>query len=46
LGVDFIICDHHLPGAELPAAVAVLDPKRPIANILIKNFPAAVLALS
>ena len=28
LGVDFIICDHHLPGTELPAAVAVLDPKR------------------
>lgn len=28
LGVDFIICDHHLPGAELPKAVAVLDPKR------------------
>ncbi len=28
LGVDFIICDHHLPGAQLPAAVAVLDPKR------------------
>jgi len=28
LGVDFIICDHHLPGVELPAAVAVLDPKR------------------
>ena len=27
-GVDFIICDHHLPGAELPAAIAVLDPKR------------------
>ncbi|NVO83598.1 single-stranded-DNA-specific exonuclease RecJ [Hymenobacter terrestris] len=27
-GVDFIICDHHLPGTELPAAVAVLDPKR------------------
>ncbi len=27
-GVDFIICDHHLPGKELPAAVAVLDPKR------------------
>lgn len=27
-GVDVIICDHHLPGAELPAAVAVLDPKR------------------
>lgn len=28
-GIDFIICDHHLPGDELPAAVAVLDPKRP-----------------
>jgi len=28
LGLDFIICDHHLPGDELPAAVAVLDPKR------------------
>jgi len=27
--VDFIICDHHRPGDELPAAVAVLDPKRP-----------------
>jgi single-stranded-DNA-specific exonuclease len=27
-GVDFIICDHHLPGDEIPAAVAVLDPKR------------------
>jgi single-stranded-DNA-specific exonuclease len=27
-GVDFIICDHHLPGEEIPDAVAVLDPKR------------------
>ena len=27
-GVDFIICDHHLPAEEIPAAVAVLDPKR------------------
>lgn len=27
-GVDFIICDHHRPGNTLPAAVAVLDPKR------------------
>ncbi len=26
--VDFIICDHHTPGDEIPAAVAVLDPKR------------------
>ena len=28
LGVDFIICDHHRPGSELPNAIAVLDPKR------------------
>lgn len=28
VGVDFIICDHHLPGDKLPNAVAVLDPKR------------------
>lgn len=28
LGVDFIICDHHLPGDQLPEAIAVLDPKR------------------
>lgn len=27
-GVDFIICDHHMPDAVLPPAVAVLDPKR------------------
>lgn len=26
--IDFIICDHHLPGTELPNAIAVLDPKR------------------
>ena len=28
LGIDFIICDHHRPGDEIPDAVAVLDPKR------------------
>jgi single-stranded-DNA-specific exonuclease len=28
-GVDFIICDHHRPGTDLPPACAVLDPKRP-----------------
>ncbi|MBK7175209.1 MAG: single-stranded-DNA-specific exonuclease RecJ [Bacteroidales bacterium] len=27
-GIDFIICDHHRPGSELPAAIAVLDAKR------------------
>lgn len=28
LGIDFVICDHHLPSKILPEAVAVLDPKR------------------
>lgn len=27
-GVDFIICDHHLPGDEVPKAVAILNPKQ------------------
>ena len=27
-GIDFIIGDHHLPGDEVPRAVAVLDPKQ------------------
>jgi len=27
-GIDIIICDHHQPGKELPAAVAILDPKQ------------------
>ncbi len=27
-GIDFIICDHHTPGDEIPAAVAVLDMER------------------
>ena len=28
LGIDFIICDHHVPDDELPCAVAILNPKR------------------
>ncbi len=31
-GIDFIICDHHRPGSELPKAIAVLDPKRDDCN--------------
>ncbi len=28
LGIDFIICDHHVPDEEMPQAVAILNPKR------------------
>ncbi len=35
-GIDFIICDHHTPGEELPDAVAVLDPKRKDCNYPFK----------
>lgn len=31
-GIDFIICDHHRPGAQLPDAIAILDPKRDDCN--------------
>ena len=36
--IDFIICDHHLPGLELPPAVAVLDPKRADCNYPYKEL--------
>lgn len=31
-GLDCIVCDHHLPGAKLPPAVAILDPKQEDCN--------------
>lgn len=37
-GVDFIICDHHRPGDEIPEAVAVLDPKRSDCNYPYKEL--------
>jgi single-stranded-DNA-specific exonuclease len=38
LGIDFIICDHHLPGDVLPDAAAVLDPKRADCNYPFKEL--------
>lgn len=37
-GVDFIICDHHLPGDEIPDAIAVLDPKQKDCNYPYKEL--------
>jgi single-stranded-DNA-specific exonuclease len=37
-GIDFIICDHHLPGDVIPKAVAVLDPKQPSCNYPFKEL--------
>lgn len=37
-GIDFIICDHHLPDEKIPNAVAVLDPKRNDCNYPYKEL--------
>ncbi len=37
-GIDFIICDHHRPGDEEPAAFAILDPKRNNCNYPFKEL--------
>lgn len=36
--IDFIICDHHLPGDEIPNAIAVLDPKQKDCNYPFKEL--------
>ncbi len=38
LGLDVIICDHHLPGERVPAATAVLDPKQDGCNYPYKDL--------
>lgn len=38
LGIDFIICDHHLPGIELPRAIAILNPKQNDCNYPFKEL--------
>ncbi len=37
-GIDFIICDHHLPGARIPNAIAVLDAKQQGCNYPFKEL--------
>lgn len=36
--IDFIICDHHRPGVQVPNAVAVLDPKQDDCNYPYKEL--------
>ncbi|MGI8581644.1 MAG: single-stranded-DNA-specific exonuclease RecJ [Chitinophagaceae bacterium] len=38
LGLDFIVCDHHLPDIELPPAVAILNPKQKDCNYPYKEL--------
>ena len=45
LGIDVIVTDHHLPEAELPPAVAVLNPNRPDCPYPEKNLCGAGVAL-
>ncbi|MBZ5603288.1 MAG: single-stranded-DNA-specific exonuclease RecJ [Acidobacteriia bacterium] len=44
-GIDVIVTDHHLPEAELPPAVAVLNPNRPDCPYPEKNLCGAGVAL-
>lgn len=37
-GIDFIICDHHLPGNELPKVDAILNPKQPDCDYPFKEL--------
>ena len=37
-GVEFIICDHHLPDEKIPDATAILDPKRVDCNYPFKEL--------
>ena len=38
IGIDFIVCDHHLPDEEIPDAVAILNPKQKDCNYPYKEL--------
>ena len=38
LGLDFIVCDHHLPDDDLPPAIAILNPKQKDCNYPYKEL--------
>jgi single-stranded-DNA-specific exonuclease len=39
LGIDVLVTDHHLPGAELPRAAAIVNPNQPGCGFPSKNLP-------
>lgn len=43
LGIDFIICDHHLPSEETPDALAILNPKQEDCNYPYKELCACAV---
>jgi single-stranded-DNA-specific exonuclease len=38
LGLDFIVCDHHLPDEQIPSAIAILNPKQKDCNYPYKEL--------
>ncbi|QMU55652.1 MAG: single-stranded-DNA-specific exonuclease RecJ [Candidatus Mycalebacterium zealandia] len=46
LGIDFIVTDHHLPGDEIPDAVAVVNPKLPGCDYPEKNIAGVGVAFN
>jgi single-stranded-DNA-specific exonuclease len=44
LGLDFIVTDHHHPGAELPQAVAVVNPRRLVEVNQFKSYSGVGIA--
>lgn len=44
IDINFIICDHHLPGSNIPNAIAVLDPKKGMCNYPFKELSGCGIA--
>lgn len=42
-GIDFVVCDHHLPDEELPVSFAMLNPKQKGCNYPFKDLSACAI---